>query len=76
MTLKNLMKLLSIMEKIEEAQNEEGSEMMLNKEQLEGIRVKVIHKISTQIGSKECELSNKELTSLLRLALKNVRSQD
>ena len=76
MTLKDMMKLLSILEKIEEAQNEEGGEVMLNKEQLEGIRVKVIHKMSKMIGSKECELSNKELTSLLRLALNNIRSQD
>ena len=74
MTLKDMMKLLSILEKIEEAQNEEGGEVMLNKEQLEGIRVKVIHKMSKMIGSKECELSNKELTSLLRLALNNIRS--
>ena len=48
---------------------------MLNREQLDGIRVKIVHKMSSMIGSKECELSNKELTSLLRLALNNIRSQ-
>jgi hypothetical protein len=49
---------------------------MFDKDQLEGIRVKTVYKIAKQIQAKESELSTKELINLLRLALKNTRSQD
>ena len=76
-SLKDLMKMLSVLENVEEAQNTEGEEnIMLSKEQLEGLRGKAVQKLSKHIKDKETELSNQELTSLLRLALKHIRSQD
>lgn len=47
--LNELMKLLSILEKVEEAQREEGTDSMLTKEQLEDLQVKALSGIASQL---------------------------
>ncbi len=49
---------------------------MFSNEQLNSLGQKSLERISSQLKSSEAQLSTKELTDLLRLAMQHSRSQD